>query len=116
VVAATNADLARRVERGEFRADLFYRLSIFPIELPPLREHVEDIVPLALDHLEKLCQEAAMPAKTLTGAAQGLLKRHSWPGNVRELQHAVERAFILSEERREISADLFHLSTARALP
>ncbi len=110
VVAATNADLSERVTRAEFRADLYYRLSIFPIRLPPLRERVEDIVPLALNHLEALCREASSPEKRLTRSAEELLRRHSWPGNVRELQHAVERAFILSEDSREISADLFHLS------
>ncbi len=113
VVAATNADLGGRVERGEFRADLYYRLSVFPIELPPLRERGEDIVPLALHHLENLCRESSTPEKTLTQAAKALLKRHSWPGNVRELQHAVERAFILAEEEREISAGLFHLAAER---
>jgi DNA-binding NtrC family response regulator len=115
VVAATNAELGERVERGEFRADLYYRLSVFPIELPPLRERVEDIVPLALAHLENLCREAAVPAKLLTQAAKALLRRHSWPGNVRELQHAVERAFILAEEEREISAGLFHLAAERGV-
>lgn len=115
VVAATNADLEERVERGEFRADLYYRLSVFPIELPPLCERVEDIVPLALAHLENLGREAAMPAKSLTPAAKALLRRHAWPGNVRELQHAVERAFILAEEEREISAGLFHLAAGRGV-
>lgn len=115
VVAATNADLGERVERGEFRADLYYRLSVFPIELPPLRERREDIEALANHHLENLCREASVPAKALTQAAKALLKRHSWPGNVRELQHAVERAFILSEEQREISAGLFHLAAGRGV-
>jgi DNA-binding NtrC family response regulator len=110
VVAATNADLSERVGRGEFRADLYYRLSIFPIRLPPLRERAEDIVPIALNHLDSLCREASSHEKRLTRSAEELLRRHSWPGNVRELQHAVERAFILSEDSREISADLFHLS------
>ncbi len=110
VVAATNADLSERVSRGEFRADLYYRLSIFPIRLPPLRERAEDIVPIALNHLDALCREASAPEKRLSRPAEELLRRHSWPGNVRELQHAVERALILSEDSREISADLFHLS------
>ncbi|MDE3136830.1 MAG: sigma-54-dependent Fis family transcriptional regulator [Acidobacteriota bacterium] len=113
VVAATNADLGERVERGEFRSDLYYRLSVFPIELPPLRERDEDIAPLAMHHLEKLCRESSTPPKTLTQAAKALLKRHSWPGNVRELQHAVERAFILAEEEQEIRAGLFHLAAER---
>lgn len=115
VVAATNADLPTRVERGEFRADLYYRLSVFPIELPPLKERVEDIVPLALHHLGALCRESLMPEKTLSEAAQIVVKRHPWPGNVRELQHAVERAFILSEDRREITANLFHLASELAV-
>jgi DNA-binding NtrC family response regulator len=115
VVAATNADLGERVERGEFRADLYYRLSVFPIELPPLRERGEDIVPLAMHHLDTLCRESATPQKQLTPAAKALLKRHSWPGNVRELQHAVERAFILAEDEREIRAGLFHLAAERGM-
>jgi transcriptional regulator with GAF, ATPase, and Fis domain len=115
VVAATNADLGERVERGEFRADLYYRLSVFPVELPPLRERREDIVPLATHHLEELCRESSTPAKTLTQGAKALLQRHSWPGNVRELQHAVERAFILAEEECAISAGLFHLAAERGM-
>ncbi len=116
VVAATNADLAERVERGTFRADLYYRLSVFPIELPLLRDRVEDVVPLAMHHVEQLCRESGIPMKKLTPAARALLERHAWPGNVRELQHAIERAFILSEEREEISAAMFHLAAPRALP
>lgn len=112
VIAATNADLAHRVRHGSFRADLFYRLSVFPIDLPPLCDRPEDIEPLALAHLESLARESCLPPKHLTAAARALLRRHGWPGNVRELQHAIERAFILAADQREIPAGLFHFPAA----
>jgi len=95
VVAATNADLAELSARKQFREDLFYRLSVFPIELPPLGERREDIAALAHHFLRKLfsgCQAPALAAESLR-----LLEGHSWPGNVRELQHVLERASILAE-------------------
>lgn len=109
VIAATNADLAELVARRQFRADLYWRLAVFPLPLPPLRDRREDIVPLAETFLERLCSEAGLPPKRLSAGARALLQRYSWPGNVRELQHAIERAFILAENRREITADLFRL-------
>ncbi len=109
VIAATNADLAELVARRQFRADLYWRLAVFPLPLPPLRDRREDIVPLAEAFLERLSSEAGLPPKRLSAGAQALLQRYSWPGNVRELQHAIERAFILAENRREITADLFRL-------
>ena len=99
VIAATNTDLAERVAARQFRQDLYYRLSIFPIELPPLRERLPDIVPLAEHFLVSLCRQTGEPLKNLPAAAHRLLEAHPWPGNVRELQHIVERAFILSEEQ-----------------
>jgi DNA-binding NtrC family response regulator len=97
VVAASNVDLAARTGRGEFREDLFYRLSAFPLELPPLTERREDIVPLAEHFLA--CMAAAVGGiyPVLSGAAIAILEGHAWRGNVRELQHVMERASILAE-------------------
>lgn len=96
VVAASNVDLAGRAARGEFRQDLFYRLSAFPIELPPLAERRADIVPLAEHFLA--CMAAAMeaPRARLSPEAARILEAHAWRGNVRELQHVMERASILA--------------------
>jgi DNA-binding NtrC family response regulator len=99
VIAASNVDLAGRSSRGEFREDLFYRLSAFPLELPPLTERRSDIVPLAEHFLA--CMAAAMsgPCPRLSGEAVRILEAHPWKGNVRELQHVMERASILVENR-----------------
>lgn len=95
VIAASNVDLAGRAGRGEFREDLFYRLSAFPLELPPLTERRADIVPLAQHFLA--CMAAAMsgPCPHLSAEAVRILEDHPWKGNVRELQHVMERASIL---------------------
>jgi len=98
VVAATNLDLEQRVKDGQFRQDLYYRLAVFPIELPPLRERLQDIAPLAEHFLDLLCRQARVVAKSFSSAARMLLESQPWTGNVRELQHWVERAFILSED------------------
>jgi transcriptional regulator with GAF, ATPase, and Fis domain len=96
VVCATNVDLLELTRVRQFRLDLYYRLAIFPVLMPPLRERLEDVRPLAEHFLEKLCAEDAMPQKHLSAEALGYLERAEWPGNVRELQHAIERAFILA--------------------
>jgi DNA-binding NtrC family response regulator len=98
VLAASNVDLEARAGRGEFREDLFYRLSAFPIELPPLVERRADIIPLA-EHF-MACMAAAMNARCpkLSAEAMRALEGHSWRGNVRELQHVIERASILVED------------------
>jgi len=103
VVAATNADLMDKVEKGGFREDLYYRLSAFPIELPPLSERVADIVPLAEHFLQRIAGRDRSPA--LSADAAGLLQEHSWPGNVRELQHVIERAAILAEAETTIGPE-----------
>jgi len=97
VIAASNVDLAGRAGRGEFREDLFYRLSAFPLELPTLQERRSDIIPLAEHFLA--CMAAAMsgPCPRLSGEAIAILEAHPWKGNVRELQHVMERASILVE-------------------
>jgi len=110
VVAATNADLKDRVTKKEFRPDLYYRLAVFPIQLPSLAMRRDDIVPLADYFIEKLCAATGAARKSLTSGAAALLQRHSWPGNVRELEHVIERAFILAETRPDLSADLFRQS------
>ena len=105
VIAATNADLTDRVRDKTFREDLYYRLSVFPIELQTLRERADDIILLSLHFLRGFCQEAGVPEKRISPAAQEVLKQHPWPGNIRELRHVIERAFILSEQSREILAE-----------
>jgi formate hydrogenlyase transcriptional activator len=98
IIAATNRDLKREVDDGRFRQDLFYRLSVFPIEVPPLRERREDIPPLVEHFLAQSARRMSRPAMRITQAAQSQLTAHDWPGNVRELQNTVERAVILSRE------------------
>jgi PAS domain S-box-containing protein len=96
VVAATNRDLERGVADGKFREDLFYRLSVFPIEVPPLRERGDDVVQIASHFLERTCQEFGHRPLTLSKQQAALLKRYEWPGNIRELKNVIERAVILS--------------------
>jgi DNA-binding NtrC family response regulator len=106
VVAATNVDLKAKIETGEFRRDLFYRLNVIAIQLPPLRKRDDDVVLLAHHFLLKLAVRMNRPKKTLTAAAIGALRAHGWPGNVRELEHAVEHAFVLSRGEAIDAADL----------
>ena len=115
VLAASNVDLAGRAGRGEFRQDLFYRLSAFPIELPPLEERRADIVPLAEHFLA--CMAAAMetPCPGLSRDANRILQAHPWRGNVRELQHVMERASILIENGNTIEAEHLYFSGPRNL-
>ena len=96
VIAATNHDLERLIVDGEFREDLFYRLSVFPVEVPPLRERGDDIVQLAQHFLEQTCKDFGREPMTLTRAQAANMKAYSWPGNVRELKNVIERAVILS--------------------
>jgi DNA-binding NtrC family response regulator len=97
VVAATNADLQSLVKKGQFREDLYYRIAIFPIKLPPLRERNGDIDKLAEAFVAKFC-----PGVTLTAGALDVLRRHDWPGNVRELRNALERSSIIVGSELEI--------------
>ena len=96
VIAATNRDLERLIVAGEFREDLFYRLSVFPIDVPPLRERGDDIVQLAQHFLAQTCTDFGRDPLTLTRAQAANLKAYDWPGNVRELKNVIERAVILS--------------------
>jgi len=97
VVAATNRDLKAAVESGEFRRDLFFRLAVFPIEIPPLRERDDDIILLATHFAAQLGKELRGREAALSEAALAALQAHSWPGNVRELENAIERACILTD-------------------
>jgi transcriptional regulator with GAF, ATPase, and Fis domain len=107
VIAATNVDLWSRVGDGRFREDLFYRINVFPIELPPLRERRED-VPLFLDFfLERFCRRDGLPRKYAEPGAEGELMARPWPGNIRELENAVEIAVIRSRDRQWLSIEDF---------
>jgi transcriptional regulator with GAF, ATPase, and Fis domain len=97
VVAATNRDLATALARGEFREDLYYRLGVFEIRLPPLRERPEDILPMADAFLEELGPAVGRPAAGISRQAHEALLSYPWPGNVRELRNALERATILCD-------------------
>ncbi|HXC16023.1 MAG TPA: sigma 54-interacting transcriptional regulator [Holophagaceae bacterium] len=96
VLAATNSDLRRAVDEGRFREDLYYRLSVFPLHLPPLRQRPQDIEALARLFLERIAKEHRRPVPALTEAVMERLRAYSWPGNARELQNVLERAMILS--------------------
>jgi len=105
VIAATNRDLQDEVEGGRFRRDLYYRLCVFPIELPPLRERREDIALLTAHFLEVAARRLNSPEVRLTDHALELVTAYDWPGNVRELQNVIERAVILSQ-RGPLRVDL----------
>jgi two-component system response regulator HydG len=97
IVAATNRDLSAMVDAGSFRADLFYRLRVVPLEIPPLRERVEDILPLARQFIARVCTQNACGPCALRPKTLDLLVAYPWPGNVRELENAIERAVLLAE-------------------
>src|SRR4029079_11342235 len=97
VVAATNKDLKAAVDNGQFRGDLFFRLAVFPIEVPPLRERGEDIVLLAEHFAAEIGRELRGREAQLSDEAIAAVKQHRWPGNVRELENAIERACITSD-------------------
>ena len=97
IISASNISLKDSVKTGDFRQDLFYRLSVVPIDLPPLRERKNDI-PLIIDHfLEKFCRRLNKPVPQISPEAMEILKEYSWPGNVRELEHTMERILILED-------------------
>lgn len=98
VIAATNADLIEMVQKGTFREDLYYRLNVVNVEIPPLRERPEDIRPIAETLLKKYGMEYGKPRITIEEKAMEILIRHSWPGNVRELENIIQRSIIMSEE------------------
>lgn len=97
VISATNADLDDRVRRGEFREDLYYRLNVIPIHLPPLRDRREDIPLLAKHFLRKICIDMRRPVLEITPEAVRALEAYEWPGNVREMENVIERAVALTD-------------------
>jgi two-component system nitrogen regulation response regulator NtrX len=107
VIAATNKNLEKEIERGNFREDLFYRLNVIPFTVPPLREHPEDIPVLANYFLEEFCNAYGRKSKELSDDALDALMNYYWPGNVRELRNLMERLVILQPQRR---IDARHLS------
>jgi len=96
IIAATNRDLKKDMENHVFREDLYYRLKVVPVEIPPLRKRREDIIALAQYFLKKYCQEHHKPLMSLSSEAEGALLLQSWPGNVRELENLISRAVVLS--------------------
>jgi len=105
IISATNRDLKQDVDAGRFREDLYYRLNVITISLPPLRERGDDIVLLAEHFLKRASERQKMPPKRLLEEAIQTLKAYHWPGNVRELENSIERAVVLSGERDEIRAE-----------
>src|SRR6185436_9392383 len=97
VVAATNKDLKTAVDKGEFRGDLFFRLAVFPLEIPPLRDRKDDIILLARHFAAEIGRELRGREAELDPEAIAAIRKHHWPGNVRELENAIERACILSD-------------------
>ena len=106
VIAATNKDLAREVENGRFREDLYYRLSTVLITIPPLRERTDDILPIFDTFMHRFSQEYNASAKSLTDDAEALLKRYRWPGNVRELRNVAEQVVVLLREESVTAEDI----------
>ncbi|NNE08901.1 MAG: sigma-54-dependent Fis family transcriptional regulator [Gemmatimonadetes bacterium] len=106
VIAATNKDVGAEVQAGRFREDLFYRLNVVPINVPPLRDRREDIAILARYFMERYCHESSSKMRTFSEDAIELLRRHDWPGNVRELRNTIERVAILSDSDIVEPADL----------
>jgi DNA-binding NtrC family response regulator len=107
VVAATNADLAARMAERRFREDLYYRLAVVELHIPPLRERADEVLPLARAFVQQAAERQGLPACALDDGARAALLAHPWPGNVRELRNRVERAMALSEGEALGVADLF---------
>ncbi|HEX7939823.1 MAG TPA: sigma-54 dependent transcriptional regulator [Gemmatimonadaceae bacterium] len=114
VIATSNRDIEVAVERGEFRRDLYYRLSVLPIHIPPLRERIDDVPILAHHFARRAGPELNRNVVSIASDAIALLQRYRWPGNVRELQHAVERAVILSSTPTLHAASFDHVRSAIA--
>ncbi len=124
MVAATNQDLRAALEQGTFREDLYYRLNVVPIEIPPLRERKQDIPPLASHFVQKLAPDLGAAVESITAAGMERLLEYSWPGNVRELENVIERSLVMATgkqlDAKDIRLDLprarMNSSTELALP
>ncbi|WP_207433821.1 sigma 54-interacting transcriptional regulator [Sabulibacter ruber] len=115
LICATNMPLQQMVQQGRFRQDLLYRINTIELNLPPLRERLEDL-PLLVDHfLKRYAQKYKQPAKSVSAAALERLKRYDWPGNIRELEHVLERASIISENQVLQPQDFFFLQMQQPL-
>jgi len=118
IIAATNQDLENKVAEREFREDLFYRLSVIPIHIPPLRDRVEDIAPLANYFLESFSRQKGREIKPFENDVLDILQQYDWPGNVRELENLIERLVILSETgsiRPDDLPEKFHQGTVKVM-
>jgi DNA-binding NtrC family response regulator len=104
IIATSNRDLVRNVEHGQFRSDLYYRLNVFPVVVPPLRDRAEDILVLADHFLSRFARKHGIKVNGFAESGRQAMMQYRWPGNVRELQNVVERAVILSENGRPITA------------
>jgi two-component system response regulator PilR (NtrC family) len=114
IIAATNQDLEDRIAKSEFREDLFYRINVIPVHLPPLRQRREDIPLLVEFFLGKYCREMELPPRQISVEAMRILEGYDWPGNVRELENVIERALALSHAETLTTRDLpVHLLTNR---
>ncbi len=113
VIAATNKNLEEEVARGNFRQDLFYRINVFPIEIPPIREHKDDLYLLINQILKKSCEDYGIEPKQISGEALRKLVSYSWPGNIRELENVIERAITLCESNI-IYSEHFHIGKGDA--
>ena len=107
VIAATNADLRQMVKEGTFREDLYYRLNVIPVTLPPLRTRLEDIPLLARHFAQKCCKDNGLPLKTVSQDSLRLLMAYHWPGNIRQFENAIEHAVALSGTATEIGPEAF---------
>jgi formate hydrogenlyase transcriptional activator len=117
VLAASNRDLPRAIDEGRFRGDLYYRLNVFPLELPPLRERIEDVPLLAQFFVDRLRTRAGRSAESIDPGARERLAAYSWPGNVRELENVIERALILSAPGdRTLGGAVIDAALPRPLP
>jgi DNA-binding NtrC family response regulator len=116
VIAATNRNLEETVKEGKFREDLYYRLNVLRLEMPPLRVRQDDIALLAQHFVETFSREFRRPVRGLSQAAEAVLRAYSWPGNVREMRNLIERAVLLAEHDILEPADFDSLHTAHAAP
>jgi DNA-binding NtrC family response regulator len=115
ILVATNKDLRQLVKEGRFREDLYYRINVLPVTLPPLRERREDIIDMAVWFLGRFCQEHNRRISGFSKQAENRLVSYSWPGNIRELRNCIERAVIICQEK-EIGPEALHLDTEEGAP
>lgn len=116
VIAATNSDLYKMVEKGSFRKDLYYRLNVVDIKTPPLRERKADIIPLVKNFVQKYGAEYRKPQIIFTERAMEILLRYSWPGNIRELENVVQRCIIMSDEEIDLEQIPDYIKISEPMP